>query len=275
MIDAHFHCWQLSRGDYGWLTPELHPIHRDVSVQDWLVHAQAHGIEGGILVQAAATEAETLFLLAKTVDCDQVLGVVGWVDCLASDVSQRIQLLAAHPKLVGLRPMLQDLPHADWIAQAQVDPALKAMAHHGLVFDALVRTEHLAHLHRMMVKHPELKVVIDHGAKPDPQAPLEDWAKLLRELASSHGPERLVCKWSGLWTELANAHDLRLMKVWTDTLLDIWGPDRLIWGSDWPVLELAAQYAQWRDWSLTQIQGLSDTERAAILGGNAQRFYGL
>ncbi len=275
MIDAHFHSWQLSRGDYGWLTPELSPIHRDVAIQDWLVHAQAHGMDGGILVQAAPTEDETHFLLAKAMDCSQVLGVVGWVDFLAGDVAQRIQHLVAHPKLVGLRPMLQDLPNADWIAMPQVDPALKAMAQHGLVFDALVRTEHLPHLQKMMIKHPDLKVVIDHGAKPNPKATLDEWSKLLCELANSHGPERLVCKWSGLWTELEDAHDLKLMKTWSDTLIDIWGPDRLIWGSDWPVLELAAQYPQWRDWSLIQLQGFSDSERAAILGGNAQRIYGL
>lgn len=275
MIDAHFHCWRLSRGDYGWLTPALHAIHRDVTVQDWLSQAQAQGIEGGILVQAAATEAETDFLLDQAQACAQVLGVVGWVDWLAHDVAQRIQALASRPKLVGLRPMLQDLPDTGWIAQPQLDPALKAMARHDLVFDALVRTEHLEHLGRMMDRQPELKVVIDHGAKPKPTAPLQEWSSQLRHLARTHGADRLVCKWSGLWTELADPSDHTLMAQWADTLLDIWGPQRLLWGSDWPVLELAADYDRWHSWTLGQLQGLSATERTAILGENARRFYGV
>jgi L-fuconolactonase len=109
-IDAHFHCWQLARGDYGWLTPALAPLYRDVAVADWQAQAAPLGITGGVLVQAAPTEAETQFLLAQADANPAVLGVVGWVDMLAADAPARIEALARHPRLKGLRPMLQDIP---------------------------------------------------------------------------------------------------------------------------------------------------------------------
>ncbi len=127
MIDAHFHSWQLSRGDYGWLTPEIGSIYRDVAVADWQKLAQPLGITGGILVQAAPTVAETMHLLALAEANPAVLGelwVIGWVDFTAADAVAQIEELAKHPKLKGLRPMLHDLPDADWILQPVVQPAL-------------------------------------------------------------------------------------------------------------------------------------------------------
>ncbi len=114
-IDAHFHCWQLSRADYGWLAPALAPIYRDVTVADWQAQSAPQGVTGGVLVQAAATEAEKHFLLAQADANPSVLGVVGWADWLAPDVPRRIERLAQHPKLKGLRPMLQDIADPLWI----------------------------------------------------------------------------------------------------------------------------------------------------------------
>ncbi len=112
-IDSHFHCWQLARGDYGWLTPALGALHRDVALADWHAQAALRGVTGGVLIQAAPTEAETEFLLAQAEADPAVLGVVGWVDLLAADAPRRIARLAQHPKLKGLRPMLQDLDDPD------------------------------------------------------------------------------------------------------------------------------------------------------------------
>ena len=117
IVDAHFHVWRLARGDYGWLTPALGPIHRDVEVADWLAHAAPIGAGGGVLVQAASTEAETHFLLQVAAATPQVLGVVGWVDLLAQDATGRIAEMARQPKLKSLRPMLQDIDDPDWILQ--------------------------------------------------------------------------------------------------------------------------------------------------------------
>ncbi|MDB5848264.1 MAG: amidohydrolase, partial [Rhodoferax sp.] len=134
MIDAHFHIWRLARADYGWLTPALAPIYRDVAIADWRAVSRPCGITGGIVVQAAPTEAETAFLLQQAEAADDMLGVVGWVDLLAGDAPRRVETLARHPKLKGLRPMLQDIADPDWILQAALRPALAAMVRHDLTF---------------------------------------------------------------------------------------------------------------------------------------------
>ena len=274
-VDAHFHAWRLARGDYGWLTPALRPIYRDVEVADWEAVARPHGVGGGVLVQAAPTEAETAFLLAQAEAHPAVLGVVGSIDWLAPDAPRRVEALARQPRLVGLRPMLQDLPDPDWILQPALEPVLRAMAACGLAFDALVKPAHLPRLRRLVDRHPGLRIVIDHGAKPDIAAgPWEPWAGELAALARETAAS---CKLSGLLTEAGPAPHPAAARRWARHLLDTFGPGRLIWGSDWPVLELAGRYDGW--WG--EVQALLDEaavtpdQRAAILGGNARRFYRL
>lgn len=272
-IDAHFHCWQLARGDYGWLTPALGAICRDVSVADWLVEAAPHGVGGGVLVQAAPTEAETRFLLQQAQHNNAVLGVVGWVDWLAPDAAQRVHALAQQPKLKGLRPMLQDLVDPTWILQPAVQPALQAMAECGLVLDALVKSAHLPHILALAKRHPALKIVIDHAAKPDIAA--DEWQPWADAMARIARETRAVCKLSGLLTESkpgANALDL---KPWVDHLWASFGPERMLWGSDWPVLEVRSTYSDWLGITRTLLRSLDPTEQAAVLGSNARSLYGL
>ncbi|MEY2619414.1 MAG: hypothetical protein RL522_2416 [Pseudomonadota bacterium] len=276
MIDAHFHCWQIARGDYGWLTPALGHLHRDVAVADWYQHAHAHGITAGVLVQAAPTEAETHFLLAQADAHPQVLGVVGWVDLLAPDAAHRIETLARHPKLKGLRPMLQDIEDPDWILQPALRPALQAITHHGLVFDALIKPVHLPRVRELIARHPQLRVVIDHGAKPSPQMPAATWEAGLHAIARESDPAHVACKFSGLWTELPAGTDSSALTPWGEVLLKVWGADRLIWGSDWPVLELAADYPRWHAWSLAFLrQHCTPAQCARVLEGNARAMYRL
>lgn len=276
MIDAHFHCWQPDRGDYGWLTPEMGSICRDVSVADWSAQAQPCGIQAGVLVQAAPTEAETHFLLAQADLHQEVMGVVGWVDMLAPDAAGRIEKLAQHPRLKGLRPMLQDLDDPDWILQASVAPALRAMASCGLVLDALIRPVHLQRIRVLLTQHPDLRVVIDHGAKPSPREPIETWVQGLSDIARSTSADRVACKLSGLWTELPHGQGCGALAPWCEALLAVWGAERLIWGSDWPVLELAGDYARWRAWSVDFLnQRCTPQQVMQILDGNARRMYRL
>jgi L-fuconolactonase len=271
LIDAHFHSWQIARADYGWLTPALAPIYRDVNVPDWQGQAKAVGVTGGILVQAAPTEAETVHLLALADQHPSVLGVVGWVDWLAPDAAQRIQALARHPRLKGLRPMLQDIPDPVWILQPALQPLLALMAELGLVFDALVKPVHLPRLLTLAQRHPSLSIVIDHAAKPDIAAGTwQPWADDVQRLAEQ---TNAVCKLSGMVTEAGANPVPQVCRPWADHVLACFGPDRVLWGSDWPVLELAGSYAGW--WQACQqfTEHLTEAERAAVFGGNALRVY--
>jgi L-fuconolactonase len=274
IVDAHFHCWQLARGDYGWLTPEFAAIHRDVAVEDWAREARPLGVQGGVLVQAAPTEAETQFLLAQASAHDMVLGVVGWVDLLADDAPERIARLAAtQPLLKGLRPMLQDIADPDWILQPRLSPALTAIAQHDLVFDALVKPLHLPRVLELCQRHPALRVVIDHGAKPDiGRAQWQPWAGDMMRIAAQTSA---MCKLSGLLTEAGPLPAAAAARHWAEHLLQAFGAQRLLWGSDWPVLELAASYRAWWHEVQALLSSLASAERAAVLGGNARRVYRL
>jgi L-fuconolactonase len=272
-IDAHFHCWQLARADYGWLTPALTPIYRDVAVSDWQAQATPCGVSGGVLVQAAATEAETEFLLTLANASPAVLGVVGWVDWLAPDASARVARLARQPKLKGLRPMLQDIADPQWILQPALAPVMQAMADHGLVFDALIKPVHLPRILELAHRHPALRIVIDHGAKPDIAGDVwQPWADGLARLASD---TQCMCKLSGLLTEAGPTPAPGVVARWAKHILSVFGPDRVLWGSDWPVLELAADYALWWRETGELLYDLSPAQRGAVLGDNARRMYRL
>jgi L-fuconolactonase len=270
-IDAHQHFWQIARGDYGWLTPALGPIHRDFTPDDLAPLLARHGIDRTILVQAAPTEAETRFLLDTAARTAFVAGVVGWADFEAPDAPTRIAALAADPLLVGLRPMVQDIPDLAFLARPALAPPLAAMVAHGLVFDALIRTEHIPATLAMLSREPRLTVVIDHGAKPDLVAgDLATWREGITALAAHPGT---FCKLSGLVTEAPPDWSLDTLQPVVDHLLLTFGPDRLIFGSDWPVVTLRAPYERWFDAAQTLLDGCSADERAAIFGGTAQRVY--
>jgi L-fuconolactonase len=274
VVDAHFHCWRLARGDYGWLTPALAPIHRDVEVAHWQREARSAGVHDGVLVQAAPTDAETAFLLEQAAAHEAVCGVVGWLDLQAPDAPERMaHLTALHPKLKALRPMLQDIADPDWILRSDVAPSLQAMAAHGLVFDALVKPLHLPRVLALCERHPHLQVVVDHGAKPDIAAgQWQDWADALARVARETSA---VCKLSGLLTEAGPRPRADAARRWAGHVLEAFGPQRVLWGSDWPVLELAASYRDWWVETQTLLAPLPSTEREAVLGGNAARIYRL
>ena len=269
VVDAHFHIWRLARADYGWLTPALGAIHRDIDVAAWERVAAPCGVGRGVLVQAAPTAAETRFLLDQAEAHAAVAGVVGWTDLLASDAPARIAALARHPKLKGVRPMLHDLADPDWILQAALAPALQAMTDLGLVFDALVRPVHLPRILELARRHPALRIVLDHAAKPPIAAGhWQPWADDLRRLA---GETNVQCKLSGLLTESGTAS----LAPWVDHVFACFGPERVIWGSDWPVLELAGDYKHW--WTLAHelSSSLDPAQRHAVFGANAARVYRL
>ena len=199
IIDAHQHFWQLNRGDYGWLTPDLKPLYRDFMPDDLTPHLQQTGIDGTILVQAAPTIAETEFLLKIADETPFVLGVVGWVDFAASSAVEDIARLAENPALVGLRPMIQDIADDDWMLRPDLAPAFDAMIKADLTFDALVLPRHLPRLRKLLSRYPDLRTVIDHGAKPDISGgQFDTWANDISIIANESSA---YCKLSGLLTE--------------------------------------------------------------------------
>jgi L-fuconolactonase len=270
-IDAHHHLWTLARGDYGWLTPALAPIHRDFSLSDLAPYLAAADIQGTILVQAAPTEAETMFLLDIAAKAQVVRGVVGWTDFDAVDGEARIDALAAREHLVGLRPMVQDIPDDDWLLRPALTPLLAAMARNSLVFDALVLPRHLPRLLRLVDDHPNMQFVLDHCAKPRlATGEIADWHGDIALLAER---PNIVCKLSGLATEAAPGWQIADLRKAVDHVVACFGTHRLLWGSDWPVVNLAGGYEKWFAAAETLLAGLSADEKAAIFGGNAARIY--
>lgn len=269
-IDAHHHVWRLSRADYGWLTPERGPIYRDFGLADLMPHLAAAAIEGTILVQAAPTEAETAFMLDVAKSSELVRGVVGWIDFDAPDAADRVDAIAER-ELVGLRPMVQDIADDDWLLRPELAAPLEAMARHDLVFDALVLPRHLPRLVQVADRHPDLQFVLDHFGKPG--LATGDIAAWKDDIASLAARANVVCKLSGLATEAAPNWRVADLREAVDHALACFGPQRLLWGSDWPVVNLAGGYAQWFAAAETLLADLSSDVRTAIFGGNAARIY--
>jgi len=254
-IDAHQHYWRLARNDYRWLQADdasLAAIHRDYEPQHLAPLAQAHGVVGTVLVQAADSRAETEHLLALAQTHTSILAVVGWVDMADAGSVAVLERWATHPKFRGVRPMLQDLDDPDWIDSAPHPAVVQAMLDLGLCFDALVQPRHLAALTRFVQRWPRLPVVIDHAAKPQLAQAAEAWLPRWREgLQTLAQHPQVCCKLSGLLTEcagparLGGRASLEALQPLLHQLLQWFGPQRLIWGSDWPVLELAGDYARW------------------------------
>jgi L-fuconolactonase len=273
-IDAHQHLWQVARGDYGWLTPQTVPaICRDFLADDLRPLLNDARIDKTILVQAAESIAETDFLLEIAARTPFIAGVVGWVDFESPDATRQLARLAENPQLVGLRPMLQDMANERWLLKPELATALHSMHAHDLRFDALVRPQHLPMLIEFAQRYPELPIVVDHGAKPAiREGRIEDWRADMIRLARIRG---VHCKLSGLASEAGKDWSFERLKPYVDVLLDCFGPKRLMWGSDWPVLLLAGEYQQWLEVAERLTEELSSLDRARIFGGTAASFYGV
>jgi L-fuconolactonase len=276
-VDAHQHFWALARGDYGWLTPALAPIYRDYRPADLAPLLAEAGIGQTVLVQAAPTEAETDYLLDLARTTPLVAGVVGWVDFEAPDAAQRVRRASRRPGLVGLRPMLHDLADDRWVLRPAIEPALAALADTGLAFDALVRPRHLPVLLELTDRHPTLRVVIDHAAKPEiarwrrGDAAFRAWAGQLGTLAN----RGQVCKLSGLATEARPDWQVDDLRPYVEAVLTAFGPERVLWGSDWPVVDRAGGYRRWRQATEVLLGALPAAARRAVLGDTARHTYRL
>lgn len=274
-IDAHQHYWEPARGDYGWLTPQMTALYRAFGPADLAPLRATCGVSRTVVVQAAPTVDETRYLLDLARKDDSIAGVVGWVPLDDPHAATLIAELAREPKLRGVRPMLQDLPDENWIATANTARAVDALIAHDLAFDALIFTRHANALATFLARHPALRVVIDHGAKPPirgSESVDAAWANAIVQLAQF---PQVHCKLSGLVTEAAPGWTDATLAPWVAHLLANFGAQRVMWGSDWPVLNLNGDYGRWHDGAHRLLASLSDDERAAVFGGNAMRFYRL
>ena len=276
IVDAHQHFWRPDRGDYGWLRPTDGTLYRDYLPEHLAPLIATHHVQATVLVQAAPTEAETRYLLDLAAQTDFVKGVVGWVDMEAADAPSRISELVGYGDgmLKGLRPMVQDIADPQWLLKPALDPAFEAMVEHGLVFDALVLPQHLQTLRARLLRHPQLRAVLDHAGKPDIASQAfsgwaEDVAQLALELPQLH------CKLSGLLTQADDGAGVDELAPYVAHLLEHFGPKRLMWGSDWPVLNLKSDYGEWLELARTLVRRHAPGHEQDVFGATAVGLYAL
>jgi len=270
LIDSHHHLWRIGQNGCVWPGPDLVGIHRNFEAEELLQLATRCGVTGTILVQSQPCDADTDYLLAEADRTPWISGVVGWVDLQARDAPARIDSLARHPTLRGLRPMLQALPDG-WILDRRLDAAIAAMEANQLCFDALVYTRHLPDLIRFAERHPRLGIVIDHAAKPPlASGNLDEWRFQIARCAQM---PQVWCKFSGLLTEAGERPDRGLVRDCTAVLLEAFGDRRLMWGSDWPVLNLAENYGGWFEMARDLVREHQPSLLHSVFGDAARRFY--
>jgi L-fuconolactonase len=272
-IDSHQHFWRLSRGDYGWLTPELGVIYRNFEPQDIEPLLKAAGVDATVVVQATDTVAETEFMLSLADKFPWIAGVVGWIDMESPDAIATLDRLAKHPKFKGIRPMIQGMADDAWITRADLDPIFDALVERDVAFDALVLPRQLKPLLARMKRNANLRCIIDHGAKPHlSSGEIAEWKDDMAQIAAQTS---CFCKLSGLLTEAGNQPTLERIRPASDHLLTAFGQDRLMFGSDWPVLNLASDYAAWVRMTEELLSDLSSSDVEKVWGLNAQRAYRL
>lgn len=280
LIDAHHHVWDLSVRDQDWITgPELAPIRRDFGLDDLAPHARAAGVDGTVLVQTVTVADETPELLALAGRAPLVVGVVGWTDLTAPDIVDTLAALRELPggeHLVGIRHQVQGEPDPHWLLRPDVRRGLTAVAGASLAYDLVVLPHQLDACVRAAAAHPELTFVLDHLGKPPIAAGgrgRDAWAVRLAAFAAL---PNTVAKLSGLVTEADRSTwtpgDLR---PYVDIALEVFGPDRLMFGSDWPVCTLAATYEQVHAVTRELTGNLDASERARLFAGTASRVYRL
>jgi L-fucono-1,5-lactonase len=278
-VDAHHHLWDPRTRDYPWMAaPALDPIRRPYGLEDLRARAAAAGVDRTVLVQTVPDEAETEEFLALAASSGGLIaGVVGWVDLAAPDVAGALARLCGLPggeRLVGVRHQVQDERDPAWLSRPPVLQGLRAVAAAGLAYDLLVLVPQLPAAVAAARDLPEGRFVLDHAAKPAiATGAMKPWAGALAELAAL---PNVTCKLSGLVTEARwDDWDASGIRPYSDHVLGAFGPDRVMFGSDWPVCELAASYAEVRELAGELLRGLSPSERDAVLQGTATRVYRL
>ncbi len=273
-IDAHQHFWYYTPQGYGWIGPEMTVLKQDRLPADLVPLLRAANLDGTVAVQARQTLEETQWLLDLADQHDFIRGVVGWVDLSSAELHAQLARFGAHSKFRGVRHVVQDEPDDQFMLREDFLRGISALARFGLTYDLLIFPRHLSAACHLVARFPDQPFVLDHLAKPFiKDGMLEPWATDIRRLAAF---PNVVCKVSGMVTEADWQHwqpaDFR---PYLDVVLGAFGPERIMFGSDWPVCTLAGSYEQVCGIVTEFIGRLSPGEQAAILGETAWQFYGL
>ena len=271
-LDSHHHLWRVDRGDYHWM-PDDGPLREDHLADRLLPELAGADVGGTILVQAAQTVDETRFLLELAHEIDPVLGVTGWVDLERGDALETVAALAEQGPMLAVRPMLHDLDDPAWIARPAVVDNLRGLASTRQRFEVLSFPEHLPAAYEALAAVPDLPVVIDHLSKPSYDWDRDaDWRTWMARFAQR--PETF-CKLSGMVTEVGADWTVETFRPYAEFVLDAFGSDRVMFGSDWPVCRQVAEYAEVAELAQVLIDEFVPDDADAIWRENAERFYGV
>ncbi|MHC4994063.1 MAG: amidohydrolase family protein [Planctomycetota bacterium] len=277
VIDSHQHYWDLTNTqfDYGWLAEPQHAaIHKSYLPADLAPHLERTGVDKTVFVQTQHNLEENRWVLGLMERYDFIAGMVGWVDLTAEDCEDQLAEFKDHPKFVGIRHIVQDEPDDDFILEPDVLRGLKTLEKHGVPYDLLFYTKHFQHTATVAHHAPDLKLVVDHLSKPQiKDKRIDNWAANLKAAADC---PNVYCKLSGMITEADWEHWTAAdLKPYVHAALEAFGPERCMFGSDWPVCELAGTYQQVIDVLNETLGAISQTERDQIFGKTAAEFYGL
>jgi L-fuconolactonase len=273
VIDAHHHLWRYSAIEFAWIDDSMAALRRDFLPADLAVEFAEAGVDGAVAVQARQILEGTRWLLELARSCDAIRGVVGWAPLTAPDFADSVAALATDPKLVGLRHIVQAEPKG-FLDGADFNRGIHALEENGLTYDVLIVESQLDETIRFVDRHPHQPFVLDHIAKPKiATAEIEPWRTRMREL-SKRG--NVCCKLSGMVTEDSwSSWSIESVRPYLDTVVEAFGPDRLMAGSDWPACLVATSYSRWWQTLHNYFADFSNDERAKVFGATAARIYDL
>lgn len=273
-LDAHQHFWKYSADEYGWIGERLAGLKRDFLPRDLKPLLEVEGFDGSIAVQARQSLEETRWLLELAEEDEVIKGVVGWVDLCSPELEKQLERFGDHPNLVGVRHIVQDEADDEFMLRPDFRQGIARLSEYGLTYDVLIYVKHLPNAVKLVREFPEQRFVLDHIAKPMiSEGRVQPWDRGIRELAKS---ANVWCKMSGMVTEARwgswKAEDFR---PYLDVVMEAFGPERLMIGSDWPVCTVSASYGVTMNLVKDYIGRLSSEEQQAIMGGNCAKFYGI
>ena len=273
-IDSHQHFWEYNPTDYGWMGPDMGKLRRDYLPGELGTILKNVGLDGSVAVQARQIPEETEWLLSLAAENPLIKGVVGWVDLRSESVEGELERFAANEKLKGVRHVLQDEEDDKFMLRGDFLRGIAVLAKFGLAYDILIFPRHIKYAVDLVNRFPSQRFVVDHIAKPFiKKAQIEPWRTDMRELAAA---ENVWCKVSGMVTEAVwDKWKKQDFKPYIEAVLEMFGVDRLMFGSDWPVCTVGAEYEQVLEIAGEFINSVSPQEQAKIMGANAIDFYKL